>query len=252
LAASSAKVAFDWGWNTQRVNPPRRRRRGGLLRVLFLPIKLTFRMAWSAAMGGRRFGELSAKGILEPATGRYMIDYGSYAEIYKDGERFGGRSGRYLSTLRPWPPGANDTDMLWLLRLMLGAIEAVEEADAVLHATNCKKLDVRIDVAKASMATDEPLPAPAVDRFQLLRALPGTVWIDTEHVRRVEFADLGSRHLALELWDVGLAIEEYDWSRLPTFRSPSEAAHYSGKHPSVYRRAKPRLRGLLPVTPKQS
>jgi hypothetical protein len=238
LAAPSARVAFHQSWNVPKLEAPRRRRRGGLLRVLLWPIKLAFRMAWRRAIGGRRFGALSAKGILEPATGRHMIDYGSYAEIYKDGDRFGGRSGRPVKTLEPWPPGEKDTEMLWLLRLALGVVDASEEADQDLHGTSCKKLAVRIDFEKALAATNAHLPSPAVDRFELLHALPATVWIDPEHVRRIEFTDLGSRHLVLELWDFGLDTAEYDWSRLPTFRSPSEAAYYSGEHQSIYQRAK--------------
>ncbi len=244
LAAPSARVAFEQGgWPTQeleRSGTPRRT--GGLLRPLLWAIRLIFRAAWRRAWGGRRFGEMSAKGIVEPATGTYMVDYGSYAEIYKDGDRFGGRSGRSLSTLKPWPPRPRDAWILWLLRLALGVVEAFEEGDEVLHGTSCKRLAVRIDFEKASLASDAPVPSPAVDRFQLLRAFPATVWVDHEYLRRVEFAELEFQRLAVELWDFGLDTGDYDWSRLPTFRSPSEAAYYSDEQESVYPRARRRLR----------
>jgi hypothetical protein len=54
-----------------------------------------------------------------------------------------------------------------------------------------------------------------------------TVWIDGKHVRRFQTVERGSGRYAratktetVELWDFGVPVDELDWSRLPTFRTP--------------------------------
>ena len=54
-----------------------------------------------------------------------------------------------------------------------------------------------------------------------------TVWIDGQHVRRFQTVERGSDRYALaartetvELWDFGVPVDELDWSRLPSFRTP--------------------------------
>jgi hypothetical protein len=71
----------------------------------------------------------------------------------------------------------------------------------------------------AVSASEDGLRTPPAGRFEELRALPVSVWIDADHVRRIEF-EHESRQLMLELWDFGVSTDEFDWSRLPTFRSP--------------------------------
>ncbi len=75
---------------------------------------------------------------------------------------------------------------------------------------------------RASTASGEGLQPPPVERFEELRALPVTVWIDGQHVRRVRFeGGPPARHRAtLDLWEFGVPVGELDWSRLPTFCSP--------------------------------
>lgn len=46
----------------------------------------------------------------------------------------------------------------------------------------------------------------------------------------MKLSDVLQRDLTLELWDYGTAIEEFDWSRLPTFKSPHEHGFYAGEH----------------------
>ena len=212
-----------------------RRRRGGL-------VPLLAKLAWSVVKVGWRvatrdafhFGHMQAKGIVEPVTGRWMIDFGSFAQI-NDGQRlFGGRSGRSLATLSPFPNTGRSGDMLWMLRVLLGTVDASAEGEDTLHGTRCERLAVRIDLEKASAATSSGLRVPQVDSFEELRALPATVWIDGKHIRRVQLDKIEHRNLMLELWDCGIATDQFDWSRLPTFRSPGEAAHYSGQEESWY------------------
>jgi hypothetical protein len=53
------------------------------------------------------------------------------------------------------------------------------------------------------------------------------VWLDRSHVRRVRFKD-EQRVETVELWDFGIPLHALDWTRLPTFRSPKEAASLAG------------------------
>jgi hypothetical protein len=188
------------------------------------------------------FGPTAAKGILEPASGRYMIDFGSFAQIHDGRETFGGRSGRPLATLSPFPDQGASADMLWVLRVLLGTTDAAIEGQEVLHGSVCTKLSVHVDLAIASDAVASGLRSPRVDRFEQLHAMPGTVWTDAEHIRRVHFPNVESRELSLELWDFGVATDQFDWSRLPTFRSPGEAAHYAGEAEPWQRKLRDRVR----------
>jgi hypothetical protein len=183
---------------------------------------------------------MTAKGILEPAAGRYMIDFGSFAQIHDGQQTFGGRSGRPLSTLSPFSTPGASADMLWVLQVLLGVTEARVEGEDVLYGSVCTRLSVHADLAIASEAVPGGLRSPRVDRFEELHALPGSVWVDGEHIRRVHFPDVESRQLSLELWDYGVATDEFDWSRLPTFRSPQEAAQYAGQAESWHRRLRNR------------
>jgi hypothetical protein len=67
---------------------------------------------------------------------------------------------------------------------------------------------------------------PARPRFEDLLALPLEAWIDDTHVRRVRFDGgraAGMGVVTLDLDDFGVEVDDLDWSRLPTFRSPEEA-----------------------------
>jgi hypothetical protein len=243
LAATGVRVEFRQDWTFSPVEwPKKRRRQGGLLRPVGKLARLALRFAWRRATRDLNLGHMNGKGILEPSTGRFMIDFGSFAQIHTDDKTFGGRSGRCLETLDPFPTPGNTADMLWVLRLLRGVTHATEDGTQELHGTSCTRMTAEADLAKASATTDGGLRSPSVGRFEQLRALPVTVWIDGDHIRRVEFQDPGSQHLALELWDYGLATDEFDWSRLPTFRSPDENAFYAGEDAPWHRRLRRRLR----------
>jgi hypothetical protein len=78
-----------------------------------------------------------------------------------------------------------------------------------------------VDLERASAAVDGGLAVPEVERFENLRVLPFTVWIDNQHVRRVRFCEGRGPQSALtvDLYDFGTPTNHLDWSRLPTFRS---------------------------------
>jgi hypothetical protein len=131
--------------------------------------------------------------------------------------------------------------MMWLLRLLRGRTDASHIGDDVLHGAPCKRLAVKLDLEQASAATTDGLRAPAVDRFERLRALPATVWIDGQYIRRVHFSEVLPRELTLELWDYGVPTDDLNWSRLPTFKSPDENALYAGEQTPWHRRLRRRL-----------
>jgi hypothetical protein len=229
LAAPSARIELYQEFKLPHGESPRLRGlRGMVLRLASRTVKLVARAWWRHATRRRdptralELGQMLGKGIAEPAQGRYMIDYGSHAQIHTRGKTFGGRSGRSLHTLHPLPGRRQVGDVLWLLKLLRGTIEAAVEGTDTLHGTVCRRLAAHVDLEQASAATEEGLESPHVDRFEELRALPVTVWIDGEHVRRLRFEQVGppSTPRTLDLWEFGVPADELDWSRLPTFRSP--------------------------------
>jgi hypothetical protein len=217
LSAASARVQ----WRQEFNFPPRsrrRRRQGGLIAPVATLARHTVRAGFKRATGGAGFGHLTAEGIIEPASGRYMIDYGAFAEIQHGRETYGGRSGRRLTTLGPRVRGGA-ADMLWILRALIGTTNAVREGDDVLHGVRCDRLEVRIDLARASAASPEPLRVPEAESFDALSALPATVWTDGDYIRRIHIRELELRDYTLELWDYGVSTGQLDWTRLPAFRS---------------------------------
>jgi hypothetical protein len=49
------------------------------------------------------------------------------------------------------------------------------------------------------------------------------VWIDDLNIRRIAVCS-AERTETLELWDFAVGLDDLDWTRPPTFRSPEEAA----------------------------
>jgi hypothetical protein len=225
LAEPRARVEFTREWRFIWPEARRRtRRRGGLLRpvgkLVTTAAKQAGKAAWRHWMKGVRTGDMTASGIIEPPARRHMIDFGSYAEIYKDGTRWGGRSGRPLATLDPWPPDRM-IDLWWLLEALLGATHARHEGEDHLYGVTTRRIAADVDLTRAS-ARMPGLRVPSVERFEDLTALPMTVWIDGEHVRRVRFTEGSppSGALTLDLVEFDPATGDLDWERLPTFRSP--------------------------------
>jgi hypothetical protein len=99
-------------------------------------------------------------------------------------------------------------ELLWLLRILVGASDATLEGIETVRGASCQKLGAHVDMARASASSPTGLKAPAVERFEDLLALPVTVWIDRDHVRRVQFDECEPHKLTLELWDFGLRTEE--------------------------------------------
>ncbi len=162
-----------------------------------------------------------------------MLDYGSYARLYADDQEWDGRSGRELRTL---PPDRHALPTpLWLLDVLAGMVEASDEGTDDVRGTTCRRLAVTVDVSRASRATPGGVAVPAVGRFENLLALSLLAWIDDAHIRRLHIG-FGHRTETLELWDFGVSLDHLDWGRLPTFRSPSEAAQVAGGRTPAWKR----------------
>jgi hypothetical protein len=144
-------------------------------------------------------------GLLEPAADRYQVDYGAYAQMYFDGQLWGGPPGAPLrANNRDRRPG-QVSDPLRLLRVLRAARQARYRDEETLRGTPCRVVAVRAGSAAF------------------------TVWIDDEHVRQIqsEWHRQGSRHggpakttETFELWDFGVPADSLDWSHLPSFRAP--------------------------------
>jgi hypothetical protein len=92
-----------------------------------------------------------------------------------------------------------------------------------LRGTACRHLYATADLSKASRETPGGLAVRSLGRFEDLLVMPVEVWIDSARVRRVRFTG-EHRVETVELWDFGIPLDGLDWTRLPTFRSPAEAA----------------------------
>lgn len=166
---------------------------------------------------------------MDVAGRRFMLDYGSYARLYADGQLWHGRSGRRLATLpaHELPPDATPATPLWLLDLVAGIFEASDTGGGQeVRGAACRHLSATTDLSRATKATPGGIGVPARKRFEDLLSMPVELWLDDTHIRRVRFSSQEAnehRSEALKLWDFGVALDEFDWTRLPTFRSPDEA-----------------------------
>ena len=146
----------------------------------------------------RQVGE----GLFEAAARRYQIDYGTYAQMYIDGKRFGGRPGHPVQARHRDHRPEQLRDPLGLLMLLQGTTDARHVRDERVRGTPCRVVAVRAGPAGL------------------------TVWVDDQHVRRIRFEEHASsgqtsvsRTVTLELWDFGVPADSLDWSRLPSFRT---------------------------------
>ena len=208
MAAPSARIEYrrdsDFGPRERRTRP----RPGPVGRLA----RLAAGAAWKRIAPGVDVGEVLREtffhqvgvGFVEPAAGRYQIDYGAYAQMYIDGQLFGGLSGAPLGdnnrSRRELP---RENDPLRLLGLLREVTRAQYSGTETLRGTPCRAVAVLAGSAEL------------------------TVWIDDEHVRRIqsEWRAPGPRRdgsvtLAFELWDFGVPVGSLDWSRLPSFQAP--------------------------------
>jgi hypothetical protein len=217
--------------HTWEMPPMPRRRRGGLLRPLMKAGQAVGKRLLKQAFKDFSFRHQSAEGVLDLAERRYMLDYGSYARLYAGGKEWDGRSGRRLATL---PPEEQKVPTpLWLLDVLDGVSSATDEGLEEVRGASCRHVSATTDLGRASAATPGGVAIPVRGRFEDLLALGVDVWFDDAHIRRVRFESENQTEM-LELWDFGVPVDEFDWTRLPTFRSPEEAAIDAGTYKSLW------------------
>jgi len=162
LAARGVKI--DWRDESNFEFPPTtarwRRRKGGLLPLMGKLLWKTIKSGFKLAVHDVKFGALAAKGVLDPATGRFMIDFGSFAQVYDGENTYGGRSGRPIATLNPFRTPGRSHEVMWLLRMLGGTTDATKEGADVLHGRSCVRFAVHVDLERASTAMGGGLRAP--------------------------------------------------------------------------------------------
>jgi hypothetical protein len=210
LAAPSARIELRLDW-TFAAGPAARtqQRSDGFAGRL---VRRAAKAAWEriapgvdAAAMRETFAHQRSTGYLEPASDRYMIDSGAYAEMQMDGNHFGGLPGALVQ--RRHQSRAADFDLhdpVTLLRLVQGATEARYTGEETLHGTACRSAAVQSGSAELA------------------------VLFDGEHVRRIQTVDrTANQHVTtskawtLELWDFGVPVGQLDWTHLPSFVTPS-------------------------------
>jgi hypothetical protein len=138
-----------------------------VLRVAVKGGKLLISTGWKLAARrlvttrGQEFGHLIGEGVAEPARGRYMVDFGSFAELHAGGTTYGGRSGRSVQMMRPVPDLGQAGDVLWLLRTLPGVTDAAVEGTDTLHGTVCRRLAAHVDMEPRRGGSDTRGGRPA-------------------------------------------------------------------------------------------
>lgn len=213
-ARVSCVTEHTWTWPEM---PAQQQRRGPVQRAVRGAGKAAGKGLWRVLARRTDIRHQSADGVIDFASRRFMIDYGSYAVLQASGQEWSGRSGRALSTL---PASANRVGSpLWLIDLLGGLTSAVDLGTEEVEAQTWQRWRTTANLAAASAELPDGMPSPANDRFEELLQLPLDVWIDDTHLRRIRF-DHEHRSETVTFSDFGSDVEGLDWDRLPTFCSP--------------------------------
>jgi hypothetical protein len=154
----------------------------------------------------------TGEGFVEPAADRYQIDFGGYAQMHFNGQYYGGASGEPLRAINHQKPPDDPLDEpLEFLRKLRGVTGARPVGRETVRGAPCRVVAVRAD------------------------SVEFTVWIDDEHVRRIQSVwnapgehVNGSVTRTLELWDFGTADGSSDWTHLPSFRAAGHSPESAG------------------------
>ncbi|SDS23346.1 hypothetical protein [Microlunatus soli] len=225
VAAATARIKYatEMTWRMPRLPEPKQRSavRQAMINIAKSAGKTVGKGAWRLATRKHDFRHQEADGFIDCAGRRWMLDYGSYARLHIDDQEWSGRSGRPLTTLPADPP--RTTSPLWLIDLVRGVDAADDHGSTDIDGQQWHRFDVTADLSRAAATQSAAMPSPARDRYEQLLALPFQLWIGDGYLRRIRFAADNSV-TEITLSDFGAQLDDLDWSRLPTFRSPDEAA----------------------------
>jgi hypothetical protein len=154
----------------------------------------------------------TGEGFVEPTADRYQIDFGGYAQMHFNGQYYGGASGEPLrANNHQKPPDDPLDDPLEFLRKLRGVTSARHVGHETVRGTPCRVVAARAD------------------------SVEFTIWIDDEHIRRIQSVwnglderVNGSVTRTLELWDFGIAEGSSDWTHLPSFRAVGHSPESAG------------------------
>ncbi len=218
-AAARARIelSIDHSWETRPAPKRQGRRPSRLRRLAGMLVWAAGKRAFKALTRGLDPRHLVARGVIDLGRRRVMVDFGAYAESYADGEKWGGTPGQPIAES---PPSDQDRPTaLWLLDILAGVTDATAAGAEDVRGTPCRRYEATVDIGRASQRTPNGVAVPELGRFEELLAFPVEVCVDDAHVRRVR-ARFAQRTETIELWDVGAALDDVDWSRLPTLRTP--------------------------------
>ncbi len=207
LAAASARIEYRRDAELASPEQAVRRRPGPVGRLASLVAGAAWKRVAPEADVARlreRFLHQAGMGFVEPAAGRYQIDYGGYAQTYVDGTLFGGPPGAPLRAgNRPRRQQPPEDDPLRLLGLLREVTRARYSGTEALRGTPCRAVAVLAGSAEL------------------------TVWIDDEHVRLIQSEwhaptprSVGSVRQTFELWDFGVPVGSLGWTSLPSLLPP--------------------------------
>jgi len=152
-----------------------------------------------------------AEGVIDFQRRRYMIDFGFYAVLLSGGREWSGRSGRRLATLPARKP--REAVPFVLTDLLAGVSSATVCGCEEIRGVRCRRVEAEAPADRASAVLSV---SEAISRVRM----PVTVWIADGFVRRAQVW-AQDRQYAMELWDFGVDVTQWDWTRLPMFRTVS-------------------------------
>lgn len=123
-------------------------RRGGVLRPFLNASKRAAKQLVKTAAPDLDFRHQTAEGVIDMTGRRYMLDHGSYARLYADGQEWDGRSGRAIATLPPSPDRVPTP--LWLVDLLAGVTDATDVGAEDVRGAPWRHLTGHADISRAA------------------------------------------------------------------------------------------------------
>jgi len=208
LASPGARIEMraDWGsrWGLGR---PEGHRPGGVERLATFAAKAVVKRIspetdLASVREKLKQGLLhpAGEGFVQPAADQYRIAFGGFAVMKFNGQHYRGGSGKPLEARHRSEEFAGAP--LELLRRLRDVTDARQVGHETVRGTPCQIIAARAGSTEF------------------------TIWIDDEHIRRVQIEQGGSSERidlslteTLELWDFGAEDVSADWTHLPSSRT---------------------------------